>query len=82
VHISIGSKASEFDVIKLTEIQKVLAEHPNIEVVGESEDGFESVRNPGTPPLITTQAELSPIGRIATKETLEQHPDFLGEWDK
>ncbi|KXF52257.1 hypothetical protein AXA44_01210 [Rhodococcus sp. SC4] len=177
VMIEIGSKSSEFDVIKLTEIKKVLAQNPNIQIVTEAADGFEeakverttrdvlqanpdlnlivttgdqncfgaeravksagkefaaqtqpgggkiaclgwggsrdgvqeilagnwpssialipetfgaaaaehlikSVRDPQTPPLITTQTAMSPIGRIATAESLAAHPEYLGEWDK
>ncbi|MFE6904499.1 sugar ABC transporter substrate-binding protein [Streptomyces sp. NPDC057717] len=175
--ILVGSKASDFDVIKLKEIKKVISQHPNIKVVSEAEASFDevkaeritrdvlqahpdlniiistgdqhcfgaqraaraagkqfsattqkgggkiaclgwgaaresvdqilaghwpssitlvpesfgakaaehlikSVRNPKTLPLITTQSQLSPIGRVATKETLEEHPEFKGEWNK
>jgi ABC-type sugar transport system substrate-binding protein len=173
----VGSKASDFDTIKLREIKKVLSKHPNIKVVSEAEASFDevkaeritrdvlqahpdlnviistgdqhcfgaqraadaagkqfsattqqgggkiaclgwgaaresvdqilagrwpssialvpgtfgakaaeylikSVTNPKTPPLITTQSQLSPIGRVATMQTLKEHPDFKGEWDK
>jgi ribose transport system substrate-binding protein len=175
VEIEIGSKASTFDVIKLANIQKVLAQNSNIKVVGVAEDNFDptkaeattrdvlvanpdlnlvittgdqhcvgaqraaaaagktfsattqqgggkiaclgwgasttgvqqilagnwpssialvpesfgakaaealiqAVRDPSTPPLITTQAALSPIGSLATKDVLQQHPDFKGQW--
>jgi len=175
--IMVGSKASDFDTVKLREIKKVISRHPNIKVVSEAEASFDevkaeritrdvlqahpdlniiittgdqhcfgaqraaeaagkhfsattqqgggkiaclgwgaaresvdqilagrwpssitlvpatfgakaaeylikSVKNPKTPPLITTQSQLSPIGRVATRQTLEDHPSFKGEWNK
>jgi ribose transport system substrate-binding protein len=40
VLIDIGSKSSEFDVIKVTTIKQVLGAHPNVKVVGEAADAF------------------------------------------
>jgi ribose transport system substrate-binding protein len=175
--IVIGSKSSEFDVVKLAKIKEVLAKNPNIKVVSESALGFDeakaeqttrdvlqanpdlnliittgdqncfgaeraatsagkefsattaagggkiaclgwgasregvqailagkwpssialvpetfgakaaealvkAVQDPSLPALITTQTELSPVGRIVTQKVLQEHPDFKGEWDK
>lgn len=42
--IVIGSKSSEFDVVKLTEIKKVLANNSNIDVVSESALGWDEAK--------------------------------------
>ncbi|MCU1477556.1 MAG: hypothetical protein JWQ64_2249 [Subtercola sp.] len=42
--IVIGSKSSEFDVIKLNEIKKVLAANPNIQIVNESALAFDEAK--------------------------------------
>lgn len=44
VMIEIGSKSNEFDVIKLTEIKRVLAQNPKIQIVTEAADGFEEAK--------------------------------------
>lgn len=177
VLIAMGSKASEFDVIKIEKVKNVLNDHDNIEVVSEAELAFDeakseevtrdvlqahpdlnlivttgdqmcfgasraakaaritfsaetkagggkiaclgwgasrqgvaeisagrwpssialvpetfgavaaqelikAVEDPDYKPMITTQSELSPVGRIVDKQVLSDHPDFKGEWDK
>jgi ribose transport system substrate-binding protein len=39
-----------------------------------------AVRDPSTPPYIKKQSDLSPVGQIATPESVKESPDFVGEW--
>lgn len=55
---------------------------PQTEGADAAEQLIKAVREgDGYTPFIKTHGDLSPVGQLATAETLAKAPDFTGEWD-